>query len=656
MSTNFTARRARNNPDFDHLAAVILCDDRELVEIYSEQVQHGDLLESLANELEDRNVKVRITFRNLLSQQQDIATKLLEWASTLTCIESVVVDHRAAQQQSREIQDAVLWLLGRAASPAEQQRAIQLSLLVASLARDLDPAIASSQVLSAARKAGVRGLRASEFRATIMALRAKSDRSSDLHAEQSLAKQVLASFEPQSVEDGKALPPDESGLPGLILHDGNYFRWTGTCWVSVSTSDLRLLIVRRLRDLTGEETRTRQVSDVLENVSALAHVDCQDSLPMLLSIGGDGLSASPSPFFALANGLVDIGELSDHSGEGFYPVSRRHLGLTEVNYTYDARATCPQFRQFLRDIFVRPEDLDRGQVDNRFQIVQEIFGWCLLRDYRELQKFVILVGRGANGKSLLLEILTEMLGRRNVSHVAYDQLGSDFRPAEIDGKLANISSDMNRIERSAEGLLKSMAAGEYVQFNRKHLAAHSSRATAKLIFATNALPQISDRSDGVWRRMIVVPFLRQFLGRDADPSLLGRLKSELPGIFNFAVQGLRRLRGNGQFTQCDVCTAALASHREASDPIGSFVAEHCVLSDTARVETTSLYSDYRGWAVRNGYQPLNSSNFGRRLLQIPGVARARQSSPPRRWLYVGISLRSPEWVFTGSRRRRGLPA
>ena len=254
------------------------------------------------------------------------------------------------------------------------------------------------------------------------------------------------------------------------------------------------------------------------------------------------------------------------------------------------------------------------------------------------QKFLILVGTGANGKSTILTIWRELLGPDNVASVPLARFSAEFRLAEMIGKLANIASDMNRVERLEEGLLKELSSGDAIQVNRKYKSPISVVPTAKLIFATNILPPINDKSDGVWRRMIAMPFLQSFKEGDADPGRVERLREELPGILNWAIDGARRLLDQGGFSDCSLCQQYADNHRYDSDPVKQFVADECEFGEVC-VTPKHLYSEHRRWCLRNGRKPVASSEFARRVAELPDVTKSRPGSGnSRERVWSGITL------------------
>src|SRR5262245_17618758 len=159
----------------------------------------------------------------------------------------------------------------------------------------------------------------------------------------------------------------------------------------------------------------------------------------------------------------------------------------------------------------------------------------------DAQRFLFLVGEGCNGKSVVLAGLHAMLGEDNVSTVPLEDFGRRFAMAQTLGKLANITPEVGELDRTAEGTLKAFVSGDTMTFERMGKDSFSARPTARLVLLTNNLPRFSDRSDGVWRRLCLLPFNRRVpdgervYGMDKSGWWL-QAQGEVPGILNWALE------------------------------------------------------------------------------------------------------------------------
>jgi phage/plasmid-associated DNA primase len=169
--------------------------------------------------------------------------------------------------------------------------------------------------------------------------------------------------------------------------------------------------------------------------------------------------------------------------------------------------------------------------------------------------------------------------------------------------------------------------------------------TARLILATNNRPRFSDRSGGLWRRMILMPF-RITIGENDPGRVFGMDKpswwessGELPGILNWALAGLDRLRQQGRFTQSQVCEEALAEYRTENNPARMFLLERCREDPEGQAPCGELYQAYRTWCHGNGYSPLADRSFGKEVRRVFPKAERREIGPrgSRLYAYCGLA-------------------
>lgn len=320
----------------------------------------------------------------------------------------------------------------------------------------------------------------------------------------------------------------------------------------------------------------------------------------------------------LNNGTLNLstGELLEHS-----PTHNLRTGL---GIDWDSEATCPRWEQFLEEIF--QNDPDKIQ---RKLFLQEWFGYCLTTDTTQ-HKFLWMVGKGGNGKSVVLSILAALAGHDNVSHAQIERLENKFVRAELEGKLVNISSEMSASATISDGYLKAIVASDIIEAERKFQPSFSFRPFVHLVGATNELPRLLDLSDGFIRRAIILTFNRQFSESEQDRQLESTLLRELPGILNWSVRGYQRLLERKNFDIPMSSIAAVRSYRDEADVVKLFASE-CIKNDmTGPGESSAtVYSSFREWCLRSGFQPMTIINFGRRFSAL-GYSK-RKSGNDRFW-------------------------
>lgn len=277
------------------------------------------------------------------------------------------------------------------------------------------------------------------------------------------------------------------------------------------------------------------------------------------------------------------------------PHNREHYRTTQIPVTFDRQATAPRFEQFLGEVFKG----DTDATDKR-RAVLEMMGYSLMAHCRH-ERFVIMVGTGANGKSVILSVLEALLGKVNVSGVQPSQFDRSFQRAHLHGKLANIVTEIKQGEVIDDASLKGIVSGEPTTVEHKFKDPFVMRPFATCWFGTNHLPHTRDFSDALFRRALIVEFNNVFkpeLG-NCDPLLKDKLIDELPGILNLALAAYAEALEH-EFTMPVSCKAARESWRLEADQVAQFVESECTPDPLGTVEPGKLFNAYRHWASECG--------------------------------------------------------
>jgi P4 family phage/plasmid primase-like protien len=242
-----------------------------------------------------------------------------------------------------------------------------------------------------------------------------------------------------------------------------------------------------------------------------------------------------------------------------------------------------------------------------------------------------MVGEGSNGKSVACEVITALLGGDNVSTEPLELFGDKFRLVNTLGKLANITAEVGELDKMAEGYLKAFVVGDPMTFEQKFKQPFTARPTARLMLATNNIPRFSDKSDGIWRRMIVLPFMVKIQEEEKikgmDKREWWQERGELPGIFNWALVGLADLRAEGKFTIPQGCRAALDEVRLENNPAKLFLRENYE-AGPGYVFKQTIYRHYADWCQERNYKPLADRGFGKEVKrEYHSVRDGKQDNP-----------------------------
>lgn len=354
-------------------------------------------------------------------------------------------------------------------------------------------------------------------------------------------------------------------------------------------------------------------------------------------------------YVAMRNGIIDMDAVIADRDDYLIQHSPDWFSTVCLPYEFDADAKCPLWEGFLeRNLELDPE---------RIKLLQEWAGYLLLPDTGQ-QKFLVLEGEGANGKSVFCAAMEAMLGAPNVSHVPMEVFGERFELTVTLDKLVNICGDAGELDKVAEGHIKSFTAGNPMSFGRKYLDSIERMPTARLMLAVNNRPRFSDRSDGVWRRMLLVPWRIQIPTSDRIPNMdkpwWWEQSGELPGILLWAIVGLHRLRQQGRFTESELCNEALEDYRSEMNPARTFLIEHIEKSETSKIKCSFLYEMYVRWAKASGHRELAERQFGREVFRVFRKCKKDRvgTGRDRTYTYDGICFSCDE--ICGTRTDEGF--
>ncbi len=309
---------------------------------------------------------------------------------------------------------------------------------------------------------------------------------------------------------------------------------------------------------------------------------------------------------------VQNGELHYVNGVWtLYPHVREHYFTTQLPVSYDPTATAHRFEQFLKEIFNNDPD-----VLNKIQVLLEMIGYTMLPTCR-FEKFIILTGEGANGKSVIMKIIEILIGKSNVCAVQLKQLDNRFQRAHLDGKLANLVTEIEEGGQIPDAQIKAIVSGEMTTAEYKNKPPFDFHPIVTCWFATNHLPHIRDFSEGTFRRAIILELNNRFDNERCDPYLMEKLAQECPGILNMALRALGEALNSGSLTVCNSSELAKLRWRLEADQVLQFVEDKCVRIPGFRTEVSVLFFAYKLWATNSGIKhTLSNINFGKRLEQL----------------------------------------
>lgn len=283
------------------------------------------------------------------------------------------------------------------------------------------------------------------------------------------------------------------------------------------------------------------------------------------------------------------------------------------NVAYDPEARCPQWQTFL----------DQIVPDKETQVfLQTWFGYVLTGDISE-QQLVMAHGAGANGKSTMLDVIKYIMGDYAIVLPIETFLSDDRRRggeatpdlARVPGARLITASEPEGTRALSESMTKQVTGGEEMTARNLHQPFFEFMPCFKLVLSFNKKPRVRGQDEGIWRRILLVPFLEFIPKSKRDKQLPKRLRHEAAGILNWMIDGYLIWRERGLVAP-DSVVHATDEYRSESDTVGEFMRIVTRREPGQKVQANRLFDIFTKWAGVNGLQPVSRTAFGRRLSDL----------------------------------------
>jgi len=379
----------------------------------------------------------------------------------------------------------------------------------------------------------------------------------------------------------------------LARYEDSFYLYTGTHWKKIEPDELKSFLGKSAQKIgvpyyNANHYKFRE--DLLKQFYSSAYF----TLPLL---------DENKTKINLANGTFVISKEGSHLQEYDQADFLRY----KLPFGFDPEAKCPKFEAYLQRVI---PDLEKQQV------ISEFLGYVFIKNsVLKLEKSLILFGTGANGKSVLFDIIQRLLGPTNVSNFTLQSLTdpNGYTRSLLSGKLLNYASEIS--SKMNPTLFKQLVSGEPVEARMIYGKPFTLRDYARLIFNTNVLPKDLEHNAGFFRRFLLIEFDQTISDDEKNPMLANEIiKDELPGVFNWILEGLNRLLQQGDFTKCTAAIQAVDRYRKDSDSVALFLEDGCYApSKDDRVSLKEFYSLYKDFCKDSNYTCCSSKAFSIRL-------------------------------------------
>ena len=428
----------------------------------------------------------------------------------------------------------------------------------------------------------------------------------------------------------------------FVRWTGHWLRWDDLRW-GACEGDQHMLAAKELADKLVREAAdafTRQPDDANKRRHGLA-LAVHRSLPRLhamLEAASTELGMNlPTPTYldpdplllGVRNGVIDLRTGRLLAGEPAQRISK------QAGAPYLTGAQCPRWEKFLLEVF------GFSVVVN---FVQRLVGYTLTGLVDE-EILIFMFGTGANGKSVFANVLTALFGDYAVT-VGTELLARNRAEGEtaryktkLQGARLALANEVGQADTWDDQRVKEITSREHIAARLLYQEAYSFMPTHTLWVRGNHQPTILDASDGMWRRLILLPFVRQFAPDERIPDLDRQLiRQELSGILAWAVRGCLEWQSRGLDVPASIA-GATQRYRSESDVIGQWIAQRTEASAGARLTPALAYRDWREFAQAMGLSPGAQPLFTRRV-RAAGVLYQKSNGLG---VFPNLKLKEPGW-------------
>jgi len=456
----------------------------------------------------------------------------------------------------------------------------------------------------------------------------------------------------QEFGDAELFREMSSGEAVFDHSEGRWFLWDGLHWKPDLTDQVYGLVGNQLaaeylgaskearqrgdKDLSERYSRRseqllnlRRVRNVLELASKLPRIGIQGSewdVPVML--------------LPIANGVIDLS-----SGSFRQTVATDYFREYVPSEWHGLDYAAPKWEKLLHEIF--------GGDQEMIAFFQRLCGYAVSGDTRE-QVLPILWGKGSNGKSTIVDVLSGVLGTDFCFTTQSDSLmdvgradGNGARPfvTALRNKRLVWASEGREGGRLNAGLVKQLTGDGYITARSLYAGPITFKQTHKIMLVTNHRPRLPDGGDeALWRRVLLVPFSESFVEdpkraheHRREKGLPAVLQAETPGILAWLVQGCLEWQAQGLNPPLSVIKSTARYHDE-EDLIGQFVADRLIQQDDLEITAGALYEGYKAWCDDCGHRAVSSRTLGQRMaVQFGESVVKRVDDRPKR-VYRGVGL------------------
>lgn len=365
------------------------------------------------------------------------------------------------------------------------------------------------------------------------------------------------------------------------------------CWTRREPSEVRRFVREELcnwrdRGVSVTQNRIKALTAMLEDDLHISDRRVMD------------MADSHKRYINLRNGLFNLEtmQLEPHNSDLYF--------TAQLDFEYDEDAYSPTWNQYLNSSLVFPD----GTTDNSLTtLVQEALGYSLTAR-TDLKSSFWLVGAKDSGKSTMIAFLKLFLGSLHGT-IDLNQLATNrFLLGGIVGKRVITFTEAETNTVLPDALYKALVGGsDEIYADVKNRDPVVFTPEAKIWWAMNGMPRVTDRSGATMRRIYIFPFNRSIPAEKRISNLEQRLYAERAGIFNALINHYKRVLHRPGFSPCAQSDEQRRQYAAENDTEATYVSERCETGEGLVIQSILLYADYKLWCEDFGFKPKNSNQI-----------------------------------------------
>ncbi len=420
-----------------------------------------------------------------------------------------------------------------------------------------------------------------------------------------------------------------------VAASNKWYSWDGSRWKLCELREeyeaAKQVGIKLLDEANEMLGRGDPRGELLKKEAISAHTLARIEAMVKLTTSIPGMSVAPAdldadPFLlGVRNGVVDL-------KTGKLLSAQPNLLLTkQCKADFVDDPICPLWIKFLNEVFQYD--------DETIRTVQLLLGYTLIGEVLD-ELLIICYGFGANGKSVFNNVITSVLGdyaQAAPSSMLKARRSDDSSPrndlAGIKGARYLSFNELQAGDRLDEQVIKAIAGREAISARFLFGEFFTFSPTFTGWVRTNHRPIITGDDDGIWRRLVLIPFNRRFTADEQDPQLEKKLLAERDGILGWVLEGVRDYLNTG-ITLSPRIQAEVNAYRKESDVMGEFLEEKTRPAPLGKIEQQDLYRRYHYWCQENGLKHQSKKSFSQRLKER-GYSESKSG---KNRYYVGLEL------------------